>query len=333
MGNALSPRPTSEIAPGIALARVPSAPARRTGRAATTFGVLVILATLVGVGVWAAMAPLSSAVVAQGQVVVAGKRKQVQHRDGGIVRALHVRDGDAVARGAVLLELDDTEARTHVRVLQSKIAAAGEQLALLGDELGSVQNLHRVGLARKSRLLALKRRKSELESQREQDRLRLQMQQAVIARARIRSPAAGTVVDMRVHTLGGVIRAGDTLLEIVPGDDRLIVEARIRPTDVDDMALGLETEVRFAAFKQRTTPTLTGRVVHVSADALEDEQTGQSYFLSRIRIEREQLARLGELRLQPGLPAEILVKTGDRSVLAYLLQPILDSMNRALRES
>ncbi len=313
------------------LSRNPSQP-RRGARAAGLFGMIVILLTFGGIGAWASLAPLASAVVTQGQLVVSGNRKKVQHRDGGIVGRLDVRDGDDVVRGQLLIRLNDTELLSESGQLEETISGTGEQIALVSEEYESVTELFKAGYAAKTRYLALKRKLAELKSERRKAELRLAAVRVLIARSEIRAPAAGTVVGLQVHTLGGVIKGGETILEIVPGSDPLLVEARIDPADIDDIALGLETEVRFTGFKQRTTPTLKGEVVNLSADVLTDKISGESYYRAWVRIGERELARINGRALQPGMPAEVLITTGSRTVLAYLLQPLLDSTNRALRE-
>jgi HlyD family type I secretion membrane fusion protein len=152
-----------------------------------------------------------------------------------------------------------------------------------------------------------------------------------LARLTATAPVGGIVVNSQLHTIGGVVRPGDTVLEIVPGSDPLVVEARVRPLDIDEVAKGQTTEVRFLAFKQRTTPFLSGTVAQVSADAVADQRTGEFYYSAIVSIPSGELSRFGH-RLQPGMPAEILIKTGNRTVLAYLAQPLLDSMHMAMRE-
>jgi HlyD family type I secretion membrane fusion protein len=148
----------------------------------------------------------------------------------------------------------------------------------------------------------------------------------------IRAPVGGIVVGLDIHTVGGVIKPGDTLLEIVPQRDRLIVEGRIRPTDVDNVAVGLESTVNFTAFKQRTLPTIFGRVAYVSADSLTDPKTGEIYYTAKIDVDDSELAKLGDRELLPGMPAQVMIRTGERTALRYLVQPVLDSMDRAWRE-
>lgn len=308
-----------------------STPERRA-RNVTSFGNMVILMTIVAIGIWGALVPLASAVVSQGQLVVAGKRKQVQHRDGGVVAELLVKDGSVVKSGDLLIRLDTEEAAMNAKLMRAKVSATESQLAIINEELDIVSRLHKQGYASKRRFLNVQGRAAQVEGQRSQDLLRLRTAEHKIAHSEIKAPVSGTVVGMRAHTIGGVIAAGETALEIVPSADKLVVEARVQPTDVDDLELGLEADVRFSAFKQRTTPTLKGRVIHISADVLGDEATGLPYYKTLITVDKQELVRAGNLKLQPGMPAEVVIETAPRTVLTYLLQPLLDSTNRAMRE-
>ncbi len=153
-----------------------------------------------------------------------------------------------------------------------------------------------------------------------------------LTQTEIRATASGHVVGLDVHTVGGVVQPGATLLEIVPADETLVIEARIMPIDIDDVARGLAADVQFTAFPQRTTPKVEGHVSYVSADSMLDEQNGQSYFLAHVTVPGTQIDRLGDRELQPGMPADVLIKIGARTPLDYLMQPITDSMNKAWRE-
>ena len=110
--------------------------------------------------------------------------------------------------------------------------------------------------------------------------------------SRIRAPAAGVAVGLNAHTVGGVIKPGDIILEIVPSPQRLVVEAQVQPNDIDNVAVGMDTDVRLTAFKQRTTPTLSGHLIYVSADRLTDNRSGQAYYLARAEIPESELARI-----------------------------------------
>ncbi len=153
-----------------------------------------------------------------------------------------------------------------------------------------------------------------------------------LARIDIRAPQDGTVHQLDAHTIGGVIRPGDTIMEIVPADDQLIVEARISPQDVNDVHLGQDAALRFSGVNSRTTPEIDGRVSQVSADVSQEQRTGAPYYMIRIAVPPAQLARLEGLRPLPGMPVETFVKTQDRTALAYLVQPLADQIARAFRE-
>ena len=154
-----------------------------------------------------------------------------------------------------------------------------------------------------------------------------------LTRLEIRAPQSGIVVGMGVHTLGGVVGPGQSILDIVPDADELVIEARVRPQDIDKIRIGQTTIVRLSAFDRRTTPELVGSVIAVSADRMTDDKTGLPFFQLRSRIDDTELAKLGELRLMPGMPAETYVQTGARTVLSYLVKPLSDSLANAFRES
>ena len=141
---------------------------------------------------------------------------------------------------------------------------------------------------------------------------------------------------MRYHTPGGVIEAGSPVAEIVPLDADLVIQARVRPQDIDSVRIGQSASVRLTALNKRTTPMVEGRVTYVSADALPAElgreASGQDGFVARIRLDARSLAKVSDFAPTPGMPAEVYIKTRERSFAEYLLQPVKDSMARAFRE-
>jgi HlyD family secretion protein len=153
-----------------------------------------------------------------------------------------------------------------------------------------------------------------------------------LKRIELLAPHDGTVHQLQIHTVGGVIIAGEPVMLIVPDADALTVEARVGPQDVDQLRVGQPSVVRFPSFNLRSTPELNGTVSYVSADLLTDARTGLNYFLARIALPEQELARLGDVRLVPGTPVEAFVQTGARTVLSYLVKPIQDQAMRALRE-
>jgi HlyD family secretion protein len=154
-----------------------------------------------------------------------------------------------------------------------------------------------------------------------------------LKRVDIRAPIAGTVHQSTAHTVGGVITAsGDPIMLIVPEGDRLMVDAKVSPQDIDQVHRGQAAVLRVLAFNQRTTPEVNGVVARISADALNDQRTGATYYTVRIALASEEIARLGEVRLVPGMPVEAFIRTGDRKVLSYLMKPLTEQFARAFRE-
>jgi HlyD family type I secretion membrane fusion protein len=154
----------------------------------------------------------------------------------------------------------------------------------------------------------------------------------VQARREIAAPMDGYVVNLRFFTVGGVVRAGDPILDLVPKDEELVVEVEVNPVDIDVVGVGMEAEVRFSAFRQRVMPIVLGSVTHVSADIFKNERTGASFYRARVTVSPEQRKLLGEVQIQPGMPAEVLILSGARTMLGYLWSPIRDSFRRAFRE-
>ncbi|MCA1537135.1 HlyD family type I secretion periplasmic adaptor subunit [Bradyrhizobium sp. NBAIM03] len=153
-----------------------------------------------------------------------------------------------------------------------------------------------------------------------------------LRRVDIRAPQDGMVLQSTVHTIGGVVTAGDTLMLIVPQTDDLQVEAKVNPVDIDKLQIGQKTLLRLSAFNQRTTPELNGVVSRVSPDVTTDQRTGQGYYTIRVSMPPEEIARLGDVKMIPGMPVEAFVQTGDRTMLSYLMKPLHDQLMRAFRE-
>lgn len=421
-------------------------------RSTVLLGGILVLLFFGGLMGWAAFAPLGSAAIASGTVMVDSNRRTIKHLEGGIVGEILVRDGDSVSVGQTLIRLDDTQAKANedllrgrlisaltlrarleaerdgsgfvyspdevisapgkdlrdmmdaqmrifaarresiegqsaileqqtrqfdeeIAGLRSEIASQTRQLQLIDQEIADLSGLVAKGLAQKPRLLALQREQAEIEGRRSQNRAAIARAEQSIGEARLRitelrtgmtsevvqelrevqaeiydinermraaedvmrrtdivSPIDGVVVGLAVHTRGGVIAPGEPLLDIVPRDDRLIVEAKIDPSDIDVVHAGLEAQVRLTSFKQRNLAPLDGRVTKVSADSFADERSGLSYYLARIEITSDIAEALGGAELYPGMPAEVMISTGERTALDYFLKPIQSSMNRAMRE-
>jgi membrane fusion protein, type I secretion system len=154
-----------------------------------------------------------------------------------------------------------------------------------------------------------------------------------LARVDVRSPQDGMVHQLTVHTVGGVISPGEVIMHIVPKNDSLIVETKIAPTDIDQLQIGQAALLRLSAFNQRTTPEIEGTVSRISADLSEDDRTGAAYYTVIVSISEQELSRLSDVKLLPGMPVEVFFKTAPRTALSYLTKPLFDSSNRAFREN
>jgi HlyD family secretion protein len=153
-----------------------------------------------------------------------------------------------------------------------------------------------------------------------------------LKRTDIRAPQDGVVFQSTANTVGGVVAAGDPIMLIVPEADTLLVEAKVDPKDIDKVQFGQAVLLRFSAFDIRTTPEINGTVSRVAADTSTDQRTGQTYYVVRISMAPDQIARLGDVRLTPGMPVEAFIQTGQRTMLSYLIKPLHDQFMRAFRE-
>lgn len=153
-----------------------------------------------------------------------------------------------------------------------------------------------------------------------------------LSRVVIRAPESGMVLDMKVHTIGGVVSAATPLLDIVPASSELVVEAKVATKDIDRLELGKTADIRFSAFNQATTPVIEGTLTRISADSLTEERTGDQYYLVRVKVSEDGMKKLGNRKLQPGMPAEVLINAGDRTMLQYLLKPARNMFAESLIE-
>jgi HlyD family secretion protein len=153
-----------------------------------------------------------------------------------------------------------------------------------------------------------------------------------LKRTDIRAPQNGIVFQSTANTVGGVIAAGDPIMLIVPESDNLMVEVKVDPKDIDQVQFGQPVVLRFTSFNVRTTPELNGTVSRIAADTTTDQRTGQSYYLVRLSMTADEIKRLGDVKLTPGMPVEAFIETGERTMLSYLVKPLRDQLMRAFRE-
>lgn len=229
----------------------------------------------------------------------------------------------AASRGTAL----DKELASAEGELGRVVAALAESLAVAAERALQIEQIEDEYLTNAlAELQDARRIIAEADQRRIADRDRL-------ARTEIRAPQAGIVHESVLHTVGGVAGAGETLMLIVPTDDPLLVNVRIEPINIDKVSVGQEAVLRLSGLNPRTTPELFATVSRVAPDATQDPVTGIQYYAARIMISDEQLARLPEgTALIPGMPVEAFVQTGDRTVLSYIVHPLAEQFNRALRE-
>lgn len=281
---------------------------------------------------------------------------------------------ESIAAQESILEQQAAQLGEEIAGLRGLIAAENTQIELIHSEIGDVQTLVTKGLAKRSRLLALQRRRAEIEGARSRNiagvarakqqitetRLRVselktqQLNQVVeelratqtelfdlderirsaedvLRRTHITAPLDGTIVGLQIHTPGGVIGPGEALMDLVPSGAGMIIESQVDPNDIDIVHAGLPAQVRLTAFNQRNLSPIEGKVLTVSADRLTDERTGVPYFLARVVLV-EDLSQDLAVALYPGMQAEVMIVTGERTVLDYIFKPLSRSLGRAFRE-
>jgi HlyD family secretion protein len=404
------------------------------------------------IGLWAAVSPLSGAVVAPGQFVVDTNIKKIQHQTGGIVAVLPVREGQRVKAGDLVLQLDETLTRANLQVIvkqldeimarqsrleaernggamvlapelqarmhvpdvaksvsdearlletrrsqrdgqkqqlgkrveqlgeeisgiQAQVISRDEQIRLLKLELGGLRDLFKSNLVPMTRIMPVEReaanmlgQKGQLVAQRAQtegkiSEIRVQLLQLDIdmqtetgkelrelqaksaellerkvaaedqlKRVDIRSPIDGYVHQLNVHTIGGVISPAEPAMLIVPLNEELQIEARVAPTDIDQLFVGQKGVVKVQAGNQRATPEIAGTVSRIAADVTREQQTGQVYYLIRMSLPTEEVAKLGDLKIMSGMQVESYIQTSERTPFQYIIKPLKDQFNRAFRE-
>lgn len=148
----------------------------------------------------------------------------------------------------------------------------------------------------------------------------------------VKAPVSGKIVNLQIYTKGGVIRPGQPILDIVPADEELVIEARVNTTDVEKLRIGQQTNVRLTAFDQSDVPEASGQIIDLSADSLRDERTGSEYYVAKVRLDDEQNSTVQGLSFVPGMPADVFIKTGERTAISYLVQPFTERLARTFTE-
>ena len=323
-------------------------------------GMRILLYGLFGFLLWASLVPLDKGAPASGVVVIEGSHKLVQYLAGGIVDEILVKDGDIVKAGQLLVKINPTSALGQANAMQENIAgleaqsrqnklsidSKKSQLHILSRQLEGLRNLDKDGYIPKNKLLDQEREYFQIQDALQADQGQFEKTQRQIAElneklgilnfdlsnTEIKAPVGGTVVNLSVFTEGGVVSPGAKLMEIVPLDDPLMVDAQLPTQLIDKVYPGLDVELMFTAFNQNKTPKVYGTVVMVSADRLIEEKSNYPYYKVRVQVTREDMGKLAKYTIRPGMPVEVFIKTGERTLLSYLFKPVIDRMKTALRE-
>lgn len=413
----------------------------------------VLIASVIVVGGWATIVPISSAVVLPGTLVVESHVKKIQHPTGGVLAEIDVEDGTHVSTGTLLARLDQTQLQANQQIIadqldqirariarllserdgltevqtppqlagrirdasvasliaseislfnarssarqsqrelhennirqfeeqiggvEAEIKSKSSQLDLIATELTGVQELYAKGLVPLTRMTTLQRDAARLDGERAQLTATIAETKAKIGQARlqivkidqdfrsevmkdlresqdkeaelseknvaaqdqlhrveIRAPTSGVIHQLAVHTIGGVVRPGDVIMEVVPDKDDLEIEGHLPPNAIDQVKHGQEAYLRFTAFDRQTTPQVVGSLSYISADLSHEEQSHASFYTVRINLPDEQRRRIKGVTLVSGMPAEIFLKTKSRTMLSYLFKPITDQFGRMFNE-
>ncbi len=228
---------------------------------------------------------------------------------------------------ALALERQQAQLEGEIGTLRARIGEVKERMARAQQKI-----VHLRSTAVSAAYEELRNVETQIDDIREQ----MRAAQDVVARSDIRAPVAGTVVELMYHTPGGVLKPGGTLLELLPSNDDLIIETRVRPTDIDNISVGQHAYIRLTALNQRTTPMIPGKVEYVSADSVSENAASsreKATFVVRVKLDKARAAEIAHFDPRPGMPAEVYIKTGERTFFDYLMRPLTDTLTRAFRES
>ena len=430
---------------------VPDTPLRFNVSARIVIGLVMATLLIGGIGGWSALAQLSGAVVTSGVVSIDENIKSIQHRDGGIVSQIAVREGDGVEAGDILIRLDDAQTKAELSIAEAQLidlkarrarliaerdgldqialpadlttataevaavlagevrlfngnvgrrksqqqqlelnilqteeeikgldaqrSAKSDDIALVRAEYDKNRSMADRGLIERSRLYSFERELARLngelggidssvaranarisetrlqimavdevarnDAQRELGQVETKMSELIdriaattdrLTRTDIRAPISGTVNELNVHTIGGVVTPAEVLLTIVPKDAKLNISVKLSPSSIDQVTVDQPARLRFPTFNQRVTPELNGKISFVSPAATRDPVTGEYSYLGYVQVTDAEIAKLGANGLLPGMPVEVYVTTQERTVLSYLVKPLVDRFSAAFRE-
>lgn len=292
----------------------------------------VVVVTFFGLGIGtAAVAPIDKGIGMPGTIIVESRVKTVQHERGGTIGRIHIREGQHVDAGDVLFTLDTTALAEQTAALRAQSEAAERQLALARQEADTMVDLLERKLAARPRVFALQRQVAEIEKETAGLSARLGAAEEELKRSEVRAPVSGRVLTLTVSGSGAVIQPAQTLAEIVPDGDRLVIEGRLAPNQIENVRPNMPAKVWLTALSWREQRPLAAKLAWVSPDSVEDRRTGAPYFVARIELEETRNEIAGRVALQAGMRSEILLLTGQRTLLDQFIDPLLRNIHRAFR--
>lgn len=323
-------------------------------------GMQILVWGVGGLILWACIAPLDKGVSAPGYVITDSNRKAIQPAFNGIVDEILVREGQRVKAGDILVKLNPISAKaqsnatresieglvSQVAGLEQSISQKKQQQKLMQEQLKSTKDLVSEGYMARNRMLEFERSYLQLNSSILEDegnlskarrqitelKERLNPYDYDVANTDLKSPVDGQIVNLSIFTKGGVVSTGSRLMEVIPTEESLIIEAQLPVHLVDRIHPDLPVEMLFTAFNVNRTPHIPGQVISVGADRILDEKTGVPYYKIQVRTMPEGWKKLGNLKVRPGMPVEIFIKIGEQSLMTYLLKPAFDRLHSSLRE-
>ena len=316
-------------------------------------GVFILLA-------WSCFAPLDKGIPASGYVISDTNKKEIKYLAGGIVDQLLVRDGDFVKSGQALIKMNPTQAqatsnstsesiagiKANINGLEASLRERRNQLIFAQKQASGLEELSREGFVPMTKFYDARKEVAQLQATIAEDLGNIEKNKRQIQELSekeiafqydldntvIKSPVDGYVVGLTVFSDGVAITPGTHLMDIVPANDQLIVEAQVPVNLIDKVKPNISAEILFTAFNQNRTPHIPAKITVVSADKYLDEKTGAPYFKVRAVATTEGSKLLQGLNVRPGMPAELFIKTGERTLMSYFLKPLLDRSYFALRE-
>ena len=326
--------------------------ALQKARSPILFGLWVFFIFFIIGGFWAGFAPLDKAVGANGFIVTSSKKQIIQHKDGGIVEKIYVREGDHVKNNQPLVKLEETQYKTALESAYDQRKETEELLKSVEERIAGLQDLIKKDVIAKfdQKVITAESQKTQLKTQLSETNAKIANYEEQLQKLVIKSPINGIVTQVNVTTIGGTVNSGQAIMTITPSQEDLLLEAYVQAQDIEPVYVGLKAKVQIAAFRSKTTSPLDGIVTYVSPDVVDlvQQPGGVSntesfilqqgrgmYYKVRISIDKKQLKKISKFKdyeLTPGMNAQVQITIGERTLVQYLLDPILMTFWHAFKE-